>query len=300
MNQWESVRQLARKKRLEVETRTGSKKAIDLITASEAISEIKCEGLRADDPLLRGAEAVFDPDVQRIWYNREIDPIVVALFQAHEFAHHWLEDKSCSCSASDLDARLAEEKSPLGVDRVESYSPKERHEAQANVFAREFLLPAYQLRKWFILEHWSAADIATYVGVPESLVFHQLIDALLLPPSDNKESEAAEEKGKPKNSKLDPSQEAAAHVPTGGRRQNGRYLPAKPWTSAFVRSRRSRTRLPHRRIAFAVPLVCPACPSYRPFGLALLEALPPPVRYVVCRHSAISFSSIAPSRITRQ
>ena len=50
MNQWESVRQLARKKRLEVETRTGSKKAIDLITASEAISEIKCEGLRADDP----------------------------------------------------------------------------------------------------------------------------------------------------------------------------------------------------------------------------------------------------------
>lgn len=215
MNQWESVRQLARKKRLEVETRTRSKIAGDLITASEAITEIKCEGLRADDPLLRGAEAVFDPDVQRIWYNREIDPMVVALFQAHEFAHHWLEDKSCSCSASDLDARLAEEKSPLGVDRVESYSPKERHEAQANVFAREFLLPAYQLRKWFILEHWSAAVIATYVGVPESLVFHQLIDALLLPPGDNKESEAAEEKGKPKNSKLDPSQEAAAHVPTG-------------------------------------------------------------------------------------
>ena len=215
MNQWESVRQLARSKRLEVESRTNSNKAADLISAAETITSIKCEGLRADDPLLRGAEAALYPDYQRIWYNREIDPIMLALFKAHEFAHHWLEDQDCSCSTSDLDARLAEEKSPLGVDRVESYSPKERNEAQANVFAREFLLPADKLRAWFTQDHWSAADIATYVGVPEGLVFHQLIDALLLPSNINEEAVAAEEKVKPKSSRLDPSQEAAAHVPAG-------------------------------------------------------------------------------------
>lgn len=149
-----------------------------------------------------------------IWCNSELDPGLLAYYKAHEYAHFWLENLNSSCEAIDLEARLAEEKSPFGVDRVDNYNPKERREAQANVFAREFLLPTPTLRTWFMEEHWSASKIANFTGVPESVVFRQLTDTLLLPSS----GESSEEKPKRVFSKditLDPSQEKAAHASNG-------------------------------------------------------------------------------------
>ena len=181
MNLWESIRQLARKKRTEIDLLAKGENAEDLLAAIAVVTNIPCVGLPADDPLLYGAEAVLDPESERIWYNREVDPPLLIVYKIHEYAHYWIEGQIVACNHPDLAARLSEEKSPLGVDRVESYSPKERREAQANVYAREFLLPAERLRNWFIQERWSASKIAQYVGVPESLVFHQLTDVLLLP-----------------------------------------------------------------------------------------------------------------------
>lgn len=214
MNQWESIRQLARRKRAEIDAISKSRSASELLAIAEKVTQIKCQALPADDSLLNGAEAVLDPEVGWIWCNEEIDPDLLAYYKAHEFAHFWLEGSRCTCSAIDFEARLAEEKSPLGVDRVDNYSPKERREAQANVFAREFLLPAEQLRSWFINEQWSAAKIATETGLPESIVFHQLTDALLLP--SDQESPKAETKQPESNViKLDPSQGKAAYVANG-------------------------------------------------------------------------------------
>ena len=181
MNQWQAIRQLARKKRAEIDPLAKLEKADDLLAAAASETQILCEGLAADDPLLYGAEAVLDTYVHRIWYNREIDPAWLAVYKAHEYAHCWIEGGKSACSTLEFESRLAEEKSPLGIDRVESYSPKERREALANVFAREFLLPTDWLRARFIQDHWLASTIAAHVGVPENLVFHQLTDALLLP-----------------------------------------------------------------------------------------------------------------------
>lgn len=214
MNQWESIRQLARRKRAELDAISKSNTANELLAVAEKVTQIKCQVLPADDSLLNGAEAVLDPEVGWIWCNAATDSTLLSYYKAHEFAHFWLEGNQCACIATDLEARLEEEKSPLGVDRVDNYNPKERREAQANVFAREFLLPSDLLRNWFINEQWSATKIALFTELPESVVFHQLTDSLLLPTTVDTTIT------KPKKSdlhaiKLDPSQEAAAHVPNG-------------------------------------------------------------------------------------
>ena len=214
MNQWDSIRQLARQKRAELEAISTSNTASEVLSVAAQVTQINTQELPADDSLLNGADAVLDLDVKMIWCNSEIASDILDYYKAHEFAHFWLENQSFSCASIDLEARLAEEKSPFGVDRVENYNPKERREAQANVFAREFLLPALTLRTWFLDEHWSAAKIAKFTGVPESVVFRQLTDTLLLPSSD----EPPEKKTNQPISKdinLDPSQKNAAHASNG-------------------------------------------------------------------------------------
>ena len=76
---------------------------------------------------------------------------------------------------------MPEERIPLGIQRVEGYGPRERRECQANVFAREFLLPSSEARRLFSEERISAADIAKRLGVQIGLVHQQLAQALLVP-----------------------------------------------------------------------------------------------------------------------
>ena len=64
---------------------------------------------------------------------------------------------------------------------VEGYGPRERRECQANVFAREFLLPCSEARRLFTEERRSAVEIAKCLGVPIGLVHQQLARALLVP-----------------------------------------------------------------------------------------------------------------------
>lgn len=218
MNQWDLVRTLARKKRIEIDTLTQDESATALIAAISSSCPIQCEGLSKDEPLLYGAEAALDVTTQRIWFNKELDLLQFAEYIVHEYAHYWLEGGSESCTHPDLESRLTEEKSPLDIDRVENYSPKERREGLANVFAREFLLPADRLKTWFIHEHWSASKIAQHVGVSENLVFTQLTDVLLLPSTHDESLEPSEDtQGRPQTPGmgLDPSQSEAAHAPQG-------------------------------------------------------------------------------------
>ena len=214
MNQWDYIRKLARNKRLEIDKHARGETASDLISAAAKLTQIQCVGLLKDDPLLYGAEAVLAIADKRIWYKKEIDPSLLSGYLIHEYAHFWIEGENCSCTEPDFDARLPEEKSPLGTDCVENYNPRERREALANVFAREFLLPADRLRSWFISENRTASQIATYVGVTESLVFNQLTDILLLSPNGEDLSEDNNE-SQPAHNGLDSGQSAAAYILEG-------------------------------------------------------------------------------------
>ena len=47
-----------------------------------------------------------------------------------------------ACTEDDIDLSRSTEAVPVGLQRVEDYGTRERRELQANVFAREFLLPS--------------------------------------------------------------------------------------------------------------------------------------------------------------
>lgn len=69
-----------------------------------------------------------------------------------------------------------------GAGKVEGYSPKERKEVQADVFAGEFLCPSDWLREAYVVHNRRPQDIAAELGLPVALVTSQMARALLLPP----------------------------------------------------------------------------------------------------------------------
>ncbi|MGB9408102.1 MAG: UvrD-helicase domain-containing protein, partial [Terracidiphilus sp.] len=68
-----------------------------------------------------------------------------------------------------------------GAGRVEGYSPGERKEVQADIFADEFLCPSDWLREAYVAHGKRPQEIAAELGLPVVLVSNQLARALLLP-----------------------------------------------------------------------------------------------------------------------
>ena len=96
---------------------------------------------------------------------------------AHEIGHACIHATSSHCTAYDIDASRSTEAAPVGLQRVEDYGARERRELQANVFAREFLLPRAEARRWHLTERLGAAAIADGLQLPKDLVRQQLLDA---------------------------------------------------------------------------------------------------------------------------
>lgn len=104
-----------------------------------------------------------------------------ALIVAHELGHfHLHHDPRNEVTA--VSPGLGGDPIDSGAGRVEGYSPRERKEVQADVFAGEFLCPADWLRDELLAKGRKSADIAAELGLPGGLVLNQTIRALLLPP----------------------------------------------------------------------------------------------------------------------
>lgn len=176
------LRALARDRAARLRTFTdGDVRAEAILAAAERDTGVSRVPVAADDALLDGGDAVYDPEPGLIWYNRDVEPELAAMYQAHEYAHLWLGHAGRShCDARALDPEAPDEPLPVGIHRVEGYGPKERRERDANVFARELLLPTDLLRHWFINEGLNALDVAARVGVPIGVVCHQLAYAVLV------------------------------------------------------------------------------------------------------------------------
>lgn len=155
--------------------------AATLLAAAQAASKVHVIPVAADDVLLDGGEACYDPEGPRILISKALSPAAAAFHLAHEFAHHRLHDHGGGCHAEDVDPLTPAEpkSSPVGDD--DSYSPKQRREAQANVFARELLLPRDKLRVLCTAERPTSVALAGVLGLEPQLVAQQMADALLLP-----------------------------------------------------------------------------------------------------------------------
>ena len=167
----------------------------------------------ADDPLLQGAEAVLDRGIEAIYYRASAEDAEAATLIAHEIGHLVLHAGLSLCHAEDFCGEMTEidpetQESAGAIHRLDSYGARERQELQANVFARELLLPRDVARGLFLDQNLGAREIAERLCLPLELVRQQLADGLLLPIPEPAAEDPAEDPSKPLD--LDPSQRAAA------------------------------------------------------------------------------------------
>ncbi len=144
------------------------------------------------DPALKGGRGVFDEHSGTVCCADVADFGDRMELAAHEVAHACVHTSSSACSAEDVDASRSMEGVPIGLQRVEDYGARERRELQANVFAREFLLPRDFLRDLFLTAGKNASEIAGDLRLPLNLVRQQLFDVLLLPVSETEFEEVAQ------------------------------------------------------------------------------------------------------------
>ncbi|MGE0357284.1 MAG: UvrD-helicase domain-containing protein [Burkholderiales bacterium] len=208
MDAFDAARQIAREKNADaLRSLPRGSKAIDIAGKLAAKADLELCPLDPADPLLSGALAVLAREDGAIYHTNRAKDGDLALLIAHELGHFHVHvsEQGVRCSNDDVDGSAPSEASPVGADRVAGYGAKERRELQANVFARELLLPQPQARALYLDDGKTPDDIARDLEVPLAVVRQQLIDALLIPTYEVRDAE--ERRPDPS---LDPSQRTAA------------------------------------------------------------------------------------------
>ena len=154
---------------------------LTLVTTATDHLDLELAYVPAGDPALKGARALFDEQSGTICCEASGSERDRALLVAHEIGHAVIHADSSSCGAGDIDPSRSTEMAPVGLQRVEDYGARERRELQADVFAREFLLPRVVAERLHMEDGLGATRIANLTGLPLGLVRQQLFDALLLP-----------------------------------------------------------------------------------------------------------------------
>jgi superfamily I DNA/RNA helicase len=222
MPHWSYIRAQARLRHREVlayaaqvtqPSSSGAMTAEQFLAHAESLTGLVRVPLPSGDPLLYGARATLDDGF--IYYDAETAPWLALYYQAHEFAHHWLHNGGSLCSSEDVDFTDSEDKALYGEGRIEAYGPHQRRETEANIFAREFLLPSDELRRLYLEKNLNAAHIASRFGLALDFVLHSLAYALLAPDVEGafgtpKTDDESETQGA-NSLTLDESQRAAAH-----------------------------------------------------------------------------------------
>lgn len=182
MTSWNAIADLARE--WSSSLRKGDAAPIpgmDLVRTAAKAAGVTIHAAPEGDANLDGGSGAYDPVYRAIFYSAVVKPEMVPFVVAHELAHLWLGHGPRVCADADVDGSSFEASLPLGVERVEGYSPEELRERQANAFARELLLPRPLLRTWFLQQGQRAKAIAESTQAPLAIVYHQLSRALLTP-----------------------------------------------------------------------------------------------------------------------
>lgn len=186
MNPFESARIEAIRLRAEL-----AEKGVDLAQAGYPLVEAACKALdvtlkkvKSTLPLLKGSDATINVGKKWTLVRNDVSDDFKAFLVAHELGHLRLHPLTPGTVEVKQEA-LTGETETNGVKEVESYGARERQELQANVFAREFLLPRQIARGQFLGEGLAASRIADQRKLPEELVRLQMYDAVLLPLSES-------------------------------------------------------------------------------------------------------------------
>jgi DNA helicase-2/ATP-dependent DNA helicase PcrA len=162
-------------------------KALAETKGDRRAERIIAAALKNDDLELRpfgfepGVLGSLDRSSRIVNVARNLEPADKLVVVAHEIGHFHLHHDP----HNEVTARphgLGGDPVDSGAGKVEGYSPRERKEVQADIFAGEFLCLADWLREEFIGKGRRPKDIADELGLPPQLILHQMIRALLLPP----------------------------------------------------------------------------------------------------------------------
>jgi superfamily I DNA/RNA helicase len=151
---------------------------INLDQAGPALVEAACKQLgvalrsvKPEYPLLKGADATIFVQRKMALVRNDVSDEIKAFLIAHELGHlrlHPAVEEAIPVSQSVLSG----ESESNGASAVEAYGVRERQELQANLFAREFLLPRALARELFLQEALGPQRIASDRTLPLELLPH--------------------------------------------------------------------------------------------------------------------------------
>ncbi|WP_158743046.1 ATP-dependent helicase [Acidisphaera sp. L21] len=128
-----------------------------------------------DHPDLEGGHGQLDRGFATILIRDDLPDEGFAEVLAHEIGHYEIHD-----GPSPGYHPRSGKNGGDPMQRIETYGIKERREAQANAFAREFLLPRPLAKRLFV-EGGTASGISAALRLRYETVIQQLADGLLLP-----------------------------------------------------------------------------------------------------------------------
>ncbi|MGO8530167.1 UvrD-helicase domain-containing protein [Rhizobium ruizarguesonis] len=177
MDSWSDVRRKARECHWHaLQQSGGDRRAASLIAAAITIDNLE---IRHVD-LGAGTLGSLDRSSLMINLAPGQNPVDERVVIAHEIGHLHLHNDPHS-EVTGFAKGLGGDPVDSGAGRVEGYSPRERKEQQADIFASEFLCPADWLREEY-LRGKRPSDIASELDLPFNLVLNQMVRALMLPP----------------------------------------------------------------------------------------------------------------------
>ncbi|KGG96024.1 UvrD-helicase domain-containing protein [Comamonas thiooxydans] len=183
MNPFQRARQeaLATRERLAPGRSDDAIAAKDLLASVESALNLAVEPVDASYPDLGGGSAVLERVQRFIYVSKEVpdwgDKFCGLV--AHEIGHWFLDATKAPLTVAHLKTLFGSDGSPATL-KVEAYGARERQELQANVFARELLIPR-TLARQLALGGDGPCKVASKLGIPVEFVRQQMLDALLLP-----------------------------------------------------------------------------------------------------------------------
>lgn len=143
--------------------------------------DLEVRGFPKGHDLLRGGRALLDADADLILHEVTGSRFEDAFLIAHEIAHHVFGGLVRSVPTIEADPMRQAGGSTRSEGQVVDYHRRDRREVQMDMFAREFLVPRFVVRKMHLEDGLSASDIAARLDAPDEIVAVQLFDGLFLP-----------------------------------------------------------------------------------------------------------------------
>ncbi|VVO18139.1 ATP-dependent DNA helicase Rep [Pseudomonas fluorescens] len=153
--------------------------SVKLLANAEEILGVAIERVPPTHSILGGTDGVLKRNDETLFIRKDVGDAEAAYLIAHELGHWFLDANLSETTYADLQALTASEGSEATV-KIDAYGAHERTELQANVFARELLLPRSVAKQQY-LATIGASQLAHQLTIPLEVVRQQLFDGLLLP-----------------------------------------------------------------------------------------------------------------------